>query len=221
MHADKELSDLTANHAQPQENGIGVQTNVFVKPQLLTGTDSNASAQKTLSDLNVYHAQPQEHGTSVQINAFAQHQPPNGTEINAFAQLELTDQTVFNAQPQDSGMEIIVYVPKREYGMAKIVFAHLDYTGLTVLAVQANNIGMQKAKHVSAHHLLFGMDNIVFAHNHISLTTVNAANALMDTNGKKTDVNNVTAHIKDLFIGKMETKLQLSIMELTPTPTQL
>jgi hypothetical protein len=156
------------SHAQPQESGTLIQTDVIVKDQQAFGTDSNVSAHKTLLDLNVSHAQPQEDGTSMLTNVFAHHQPQSGTELNASAQLEPMDPIVFHAQLQDSGMEMNVFAQKRESGMVKIAFVKLVSLVQTVLAVQLNNIGMKDLKLVSAQVHLFGTANIAFAHNHTS-----------------------------------------------------
>jgi len=160
------------------------------------------SALKTPSDLNAYHAHPQEPGITVQINAFAHHQQLNGTELNVSAQLQLMDLNAYHAQPQDSGTVMNVFVLKREYGTDKIAFVKLDYTVQIVLPAQENNTGMRKLKLVFVHHHSFGTVNTVFVLNHISLTIVpiNAANALMDSNGQKIDANNADAAQSPLFI---------------------
>ena len=79
------------NHVQPQENGITLKTNVYVKPQLLTGTELLVSAQKIPSALNVFHAQPQEDGISLQTNVSAHHRQLSGMELNVLAQQKHTD----------------------------------------------------------------------------------------------------------------------------------
>ncbi len=207
--------DQTVNHAQPQENGIGVQTNVFAKPQPPTGTELNVSALKIPSDLNAYHAHPQEHGTTVQINAFAHHQQMSGMELNVFAQLQLMDQTVSHAQPQDSGMVMPVFALKREYGTDNNAFVKPDYSVQTALNAHLNSSGMKKLKLVFVHHHSFITVNTVFVLNHISLIMVNVANVLMDSNGKKIDVHNADAALSPLSIGKIPTNNQLSILEQT------
>ena len=217
-------TDLNASHAQPQELGTSVQINVFAQLQKQFGTETHVSAQSTPSDKTAsaahlknigmkrpkpVFAQPVKSGTD--NTAFAHHQQLSGTVPNAFAQPTLTDQTAFNAQPQDSGTVTIVSVLKRESGTVKTVSVPQDFSDPTAFNAHLRNIGTKEPKLVFAHLHSSGTVNTVSAQLDILWSTVNAADALLVSNGRTTNASTVTANIKLQSGGKIPTQAQAQL----------
>ena len=196
VFAQQEHLDLNASNAQL--NSIGIQLLNHVDAHLHTySLDNIVYAQLEPLDQTVLHAQHQEHGIQTKTNVYATVQPLTGTEINAFAQPELSEPTVRLVLPQDSGTAAVTNAsaqPKK-HGMDQTVSANLDSLDLTVFNAQLDKIGTTLLKTVSALHRLSGTELNALVPLPTSFTTVNVRNALLDTIGLTTLVNNVIAQL--------------------------
>ncbi len=108
--------------------------------------------------------------------------------------------TVFLAQHPGNGTTKQTHAPvhlQRLNGMELIAYAQQEDMGQIVSNALRQDIGMIKQINAFAIHHLFGMDKIVYAHNHISYIKEDAQTAQQVMNGKRTDVKNVDVSINN------------------------
>ncbi len=220
--AQLELMDLNVFHALPQDSGTTPAINASAQPKEF-GTVQIVCANQDHTVQTVSNAQLKSigmkrlkavfamlHSFGVDNTASAHHQLLSSMDQNALAQLELMDLNVFHALPQDSGTTpaINASAPRTESGTVKTVSVYQVSSDQIVSNAQLKSIGMKRLKPVFAILLSFGVDNIASAHQVMTWSTDNAADAQLDTHGRMVNAQTVTASTWLQFGSKIPNQAQ-------------